>query len=385
MIADQRVTSTSDPNFFRLCEALRDASTPECSLTPKDQELTPGIKEQNAVNPPDQHEFEWPVARLQACADAGVFEWFVSEEHGGQGWSGEEIIRGYLGLGAACLTTTFALTQLTGAVRRIANSGNETLISRLIPDLLAGKFFATLGISHLTTSRQHLKKPALRATALGEKGFVLNGYSPWATGAEYADYVVTGATLDDGRQLLAAVPTDLPGIEIPEAPRLLSLSGSRTGAVNFANVEIGAEYLMAGPVENVMKSGVGARTGGLQTSTLALALSTAAIEFVEEESHRRLELKDAAEQLRAELEESKTVLLMLAAGAETEMSPGEVRAKSNSLVLRATQSALVAAKGAGFVAGHPTGRWCREALFFLVWSCPQPVITANLCEFAGIG
>jgi hypothetical protein len=53
-------------------------------------------------------------------------------------------------------------------------------------------------------------------------------------------------------------------------------------------------------------------------------------------------------------------------------------------VLRATQAALAAAKGAGYIAHHPAGRWCREALFFLVWSCPQSVLAANLCELAGI-
>ena len=30
------------------------------------------------------------------------------------------------------------------------------------------------------------------------------------------------------------------------------------------------------------------------------------------------------------------------------------------------------------------GRWCREALFFLVWSCPACVLSANLCELAGL-
>ncbi len=43
---------------------------------------------------------------------------------------------------------------------------------------------------------------------------------------------------------------------------------------------------------------------------------------------------------------------------------------------------MTAAKGAGFIEGHPVGRWCREALFFLVWSCPQPVMQAHLCELA---
>ena len=35
-------------------------------------------------------------------------------------------------------------------------------------------------------------------------------------------------------------------------------------------------------------------------------------------------------------------------------------------------------------AGWFAGRWCREALFFLVWSCPRSVVDANLCELAGI-
>ena len=49
-----------------------------------------------------------------------------------------------------------------------------------------------------------------------------------------------------------------------------------------------------------------------------------------------------------------------------------------------TQAALAAAKGTGYVVGHSAGRWCCEALFFLVWSCPQPVMAAQLCELAGI-
>jgi hypothetical protein len=66
------------------------------------------------------------------------------------------------------------------------------------------------------------------------------------------------------------------------------------------------------------------------------------------------------------------------------VSKESLRQRANSLVQRASQAALAAAKGSGYVVGHPAGRWCREALFFLVWSCPQPVAAANLCELAGI-
>ena len=36
------------------------------------------------------------------------------------------------------------------------------------------------------------------------------------------------------------------------------------------------------------------------------------------------------------------------------------------------------AKGVGFVHPHPAQRWARQALFFLVWSCPRPAAEATL-------
>ena len=105
---------------------------------------------------------EWPAQQLQLCADYGVYEWFIEPEWGGQGWDTEAVVRGYLALSSACLTTTFILTQRTGACRRIASSENQTLKERLLPELAEGKLFATVGISHLTTSRRHLARPVLR-------------------------------------------------------------------------------------------------------------------------------------------------------------------------------------------------------------------------------
>ena len=49
-----------------------------------------------------------------------------------------------------------------------------------------------------------------------------------------------------------------------------------------------------------------------------------------------------------------------------------LRVRANRLVLQATQAALTVSKGTGFVRPHPAQRWARQALFFLVWSCPRP-------------
>ncbi len=324
----------------------------------------------------------WPAEQLDICGQAGVFAWFMPRVWGGQEWSDVEIVRGYLRLSAACLTTTFIITQRTGACQRIAGSKNEALKERLLPDLVSGRSFATVGISHLTTSRRHLARPVLRARPDGD-GFVLDGFSPWVTGAPHASIVVTGATLDDGQQILVALPTDLAGVTTPEPPKLVGLSASHTGPVEIDSVRLGPEWLLAGPAPDVMRSGVGAGTGGLQTSTLALGLADAAIGFLERESEARSVLATPAAELRGELARLTDDLLKLAEGVQV-CTNDTLRAAANSIALRASQASLSAAKGTGYVVGHPAGRWCREALFFLVWSCPEGVMSANLCELAGI-
>lgn len=324
----------------------------------------------------------WPAEQLALCAEAGVFTWFVPREQGGQGWSEEDITRGYLELSAACLTTTFIITQFMGAVTRFVAVASDDLQREWLPELLAGRRFATLGISHLTTSRRHLATPVLRAEPV-VGGYLLDGYSPWVTGALQADLVMLGATLADGRQVLVLLPTDLPGVSIPPPARLVALSASQTGELRCTRVLVENRWLLAGPVENVMQQALRAKTGGLQTSTLAIGLSGAALDFLEAETASRADLATPAAALRAEWHELRRDLLALAAGREA-CTGDALRSRANSLALRASQAALAAAKGSGYVLGHPAGRWCREALFFLVWSCPQGVLNANLCELAGI-
>lgn len=324
----------------------------------------------------------WPRDQWKLCAAAGVPRWFLPKSHGGFGWSEADQLRGYFRLSAACLTTAFVLTQFAGACRRIAIAENQVAAQSLLEDLVSGKTFATVGISHLTTSRRHVGQPVMRAEERGDT-LLLDGYTPWVTGAIEADSVVLGATLDDGRQILASLPTHLQGVIRPKPPRLIALTGSQTGELRCQGVVLERKWLLAGPVENVMSRGDGARTGGLATSALAAGLSSAAIDFLGQEAVARSHLQEATDRFASELQELTSDLLRAAAG-EGSASSEDIRARANSLALRSTQATLAAAKGAGFLADHPAGRWCREALFFLVWSCPQPVLSVNLCELAGL-
>ena len=324
---------------------------------------------------------DWPRQQLEQCGQAGLFRWFVNSEKGGVGCSDAEILEAYLHLSAACLTTTFVLTQTTGALRRIAASG-AGIVERVLEDLLSGRTLASLGISHLTTSHRHLSKRTLAAEPQGD-GFVLDGFSPWVTGSPYIDWIVVGAEIEDGRQILALLPMDLPGISVDTPSRLMALTGSQTGAVRFDRVEVATDAILAGPKHEVLVGAKGASTGGLQTSALAIGLADAAIGIMEQQSVARGDLKEPADCLRAEQYQIREDLFALATGDQV-CSAGELRGRANSLAIRGSQAALAAVKGAGYVEGHPAGRLCREALFFLVWSCPQPVMAANLCELAGL-
>jgi alkylation response protein AidB-like acyl-CoA dehydrogenase len=328
----------------------------------------------------------WPAEQLRLCGECGVFEWFIDPQWGGQGWSDEHIARGYHALAAACITTTFILTQRTGACKRIAGCENDSLKSRLLSKLATAEAFATVGISHLTTSRQHIGRPVLAAQTI-PGGFRLNGMSPWVTGGAAADVIVLAASLvddrDDDRQLLAAVPTNLLGFSVDDPLPLVGVSASSTGPVLLQDVEIADEWLIAGPVRHVMATGVGAGTGSYETSTLAIGLAKAAIDFLADEASRRADLQQPMAALRSEHHQLFEELLAVVR-EETRTTKESLRQRANSLALRATQASLAAAKGSGYVVGHPAGRWCREAMFFLVWSCPQPVAAAHLCELAGI-
>lgn len=331
---------------------------------------------------PDDVE-HWPRTRIDAMATAGVMTWNLPREWGGAELSSEDMLEGLRQLSSACLVTTFILTQRNAACGRIVSSTNQHARQRLLPDLCSGKIFATVGISHLTTSRQHVKTPPVQVSETAS-GFCLNGTIPWATSATQADYLVTGGQLPDGRQILAAIPTDRPGLDVQPPVRLMALNASQTGAVQLNDVEISRDEVLHGPVPAVMKQGAGGGAGSLGTSALAVGATWSALRQFGEEAARRPDLHEFLEPLQEECRQLTESLRQAVRGVHPrgEAAAEVVRRQANSLVLRSAQSWLAATKGAGYVAGHPAEQAVRESMFFLVWSCPQPVLTANLRELA---
>jgi alkylation response protein AidB-like acyl-CoA dehydrogenase len=321
----------------------------------------------------------WPADSWEALRRGGVLGWSVPAEYGGRARTRVELFEGYEALAGACLTTCFILSQREAACRRIADGDNEALKAELLPSLARGEQFATVGLSQLTTSRQHLG-PTLTAR-LGEDALALDGSIPWVTGAARADHLIIGAVLEDRRQVLAALPGSWPGVAVGPPLELAALEGSLTAEIRCNNVILERKWILAGPAEQVLASGRGG-AGGLETSCLALGLAGAAVAYLRGEAAARPELRPPTERLEQAQRRVREELHRLAREGSTAEAAAALRTRANSLVLRATQTALTAAKGTGFLRQHPAQRWARQALFFLVWSCPGPVAKATMASLA---
>ena len=70
----------------------------------------------------------------------------------------------------------------------------------------------------------------------------------------------------------------------------------------------------------------------------------------------------------------------VAAGADSSDSSlvPLLRGQCNYLALRVTHAAVALYKGNALLVSHPAQRLAREAMFLLVWSCPDPVIDCTV-------
>ena len=312
---------------------------------------------------------DWPADDLRELGEIGAWRWFVPEEFGGEGIDPLELHLRYEAIASASLATALVVSQRDSAVGLIEGSENQELRKEILPGLGRGDFFSTIGIAQLTTSRQS----GLRAAGDGNY-FKLDGVIPWCTGAAKAKSIVAGAVTEDGQQILFALPTDLAGVAIAPPMELVSLRSSWTSRVELHGVRLDRRQILRGPAVKALSG----KSKGipLGQTFLAFGLCRGALELMREDPSERSRSLAArfSERLSGLRDE---VLEVCSSGRETDAGP-RLRAACNDLTLRITQSLVTLQKGSALLMDHPAQRLAREALFFLVWSCPDPVIDCTI-------
>lgn len=314
----------------------------------------------------------------------GILEQFASHE---QTVSNDPArhLKFYCAVAYKSLTDAFILTQRQAALRRIETSTNPIAKELLLKHLQRDQWIS-VGISHLTTSRQHLLKPVVCAKRTA-RGWLIKGTVPWVTAARGSKALVIAACDEDSysEQYLFYLSMQNPAIRCATDMNLLALSNSCTCEVQLNDVLVEEHYRLHGPSENVMASSQTSGAGGLQTSALALGLAARVIDRIHQKSESITSLQslnDNFTQRWMELYQRMMQASDTTAQSDPRIDTAKLRKDANDLVIRVTQSNLAIEKGQGYLSDSDASRWVCEALFFLVWSCPQTIANEHLCELS---
>src|SRR3974390_3235317 len=97
----------------------------------------------------------WPSDLWSLIEKSGTTRWSMPPEFGGEACPRPLLVQRYARLATGSLTAVFILSQHDAAVRQLAEaSATVRAAAHWLRELGAGRAFATVGISHLTTSRR---------------------------------------------------------------------------------------------------------------------------------------------------------------------------------------------------------------------------------------
>lgn len=288
----------------------------------------------------------------------------------------------YCSVAYRSLTDAFILTQRQAAMRRIESSPNpvsQTLLSKHS----GGEQWISVGISHLTTSRQHVSQPVVTAMAHGAS-WTISGTVPWVTAAPECKALVIAACdwENNSKQYLFYLPMSSEFIKCQPRMELMALTQSDTCEVRLDGIELTSNELLHGPSENVLSISQSGGAGGLQTTALALGLAACVIDRIEKKSRSMESLAVFTEQFSKRWNQIFEQMILASETQDKSVDTSKLRKEANDLTMRAAQAFLAIEKGAGYLADSDASRWVREATFFLVWSCPQAIAKEHLCDLS---
>lgn len=318
----------------------------------------------------------WPSEDLRELEGCGVLH-IAPPPPWGAGLNALEQHLIYEEVAQASLALSLIISQRDSAIGLIDGSSSPSRDSLL--GKIADGAFTTVGIAQLTTSRQG-GVPAVRARREGGD-YRIEGSIPWCTGAAKADFIVAGAATEDGRQLLFVLRSGAAGVSIDPPLPLVALRSTWTSSVRCEAVRIGPADLLSGPAENVL---IRANHLPLRQAYLATGLCRGGLHLIA--AHRSSAAEAAVASFQSQLAELRQQIIGLSEPARAEeaaANASDIRSRCNDLAVRITCAAVALYKGTALLAGHPAQRVAREAMFLLVWSCPNPVIDCTVEMLSG--
>ncbi|ACA19150.1 putative acyl-CoA dehydrogenase [Methylobacterium sp. 4-46] len=274
--------------------------------------------------------------------------------------------------GEHCLTAAYCMTCQAALAFVIACSHNAELRDGLGPRVAAGTVLGGVGLANPIKTYLGLERIALDgARAAG--GYRVSGTLPFVSNLGPDHVFAAVFARPEGRTAMAVMRCGAEGLRLGEPGRFLALGGARTRAVEFRDVFVPDEDLLADPLEGFYKRvraavlllqigmAIGLVRGSLRLMcdvARVLAPANRALDVQPREVSDRLDaLEDEVDRLAATPFETDPAYWRRVL---------EARLAASELALCAAQNALLHCGTAGLLVGAGAQRRLREACFLAV-------------------
>jgi alkylation response protein AidB-like acyl-CoA dehydrogenase len=319
-----------------------------------------------------------PQQVLTQLAAADVLRVGISPSLGGSGGDISDAVEVLAEVASHSLAAAFVFWGQRAFIEYLLQSPNGALRERLLPSLISGELAGATGLSNAMKFLSGIEALQVRARTEGS-GWSLGGRLHWVTNLRKSGFVVAAAIEHEegGSPFVLAIPGEATGVSRSADLQLMGLQSSNTAAIDFAQVQVGREWLLHDDARAFLPA-VRPAFLGLQCG-LAIGLARRALSEVQ--SHLQdgrsilLEpLHEQREQLQQTVEQLKQGLLdgrFLARPAAL----FQLRIALAESAASAVQLELQASGGKAYLTEHGSGfarRW-RESAFV-------PIVTPSLVQ-----
>lgn len=319
---------------------------------------------------------EFPADVVEKMGDLGLFALPFPEDVGGMGGDFTSLCVAVEEIGRVDQSMGITLEAGVGlGINPIATFGSEQHQARYLPDLLAGRALAALG---LTEAEAGSDAAATRTRAVRDgREWIINGSKAFITNAGTRMTSLVTITAKTGPDEISAllVPAGTPGFEVEPPYRKLGWHGSDTRGLVFTDCRVPAESLLGVQGQGFQQFMTILDDGRIAIAALATGLAQACLEYSLDYAKTRQTFgrpigsnQGVAFQI-ADLQVMVDAARLLTYRAAALKDAGRAIRRAASIAkLYSSEAAVTAARiatqiygGAGFMESAPVARLYRDA------------------------
>ncbi|HHK5606893.1 TPA: acyl-CoA dehydrogenase family protein [Neisseria cinerea] len=290
----------------------------------------------------------YPEAFMRELGAIGGFGAVGTEAEGGNGLGLATQIAVLREIGKECGATSFSAWCQAACAWYLHQTPNQAVKDKYLADILQGKVLAGTGMSNTVKHLAGIEKHNLQAERV-DGGYTVNGALPWVSNIGEDHIWANTAQIGDG-YVMFITGGQWEGVSLQNCPEFCALEGTRTFSLNFKDVFI--------PDEDIIAAGV--IDGSLGIIRLANVVNAEVNSY----------LDDGYDSLKARLDDAWAETERLADlawdGAPDNLATLKLREAAAVLALAAAQSAALHAGAKGYLMRSPAQRRVREAMFVAI-------------------